>query len=313
MVKVLGQNIAPSWALYHGDSCQVIKGIPDNSLHYSIFSPPFASLYTYSASSLDMGNCKDVGQFSEHFRFLASELHRVIMPGRLVSMHCMNLPSSKAHDGFIGIKDFRGDLIRLMQDAGFVYHSEVVIWKDPVIAMQRTKAIGLLHKQIVKDSAISRQGIPDYVCTFRKLGVNPEPVAGKFNEFVGEDAPVKTGDVTRTSIDIWQRYASPVWMDINPSDTLQYRSARENNDERHICPLQLTVIRRCLQLWTNPGDVVLDPFNGIGSTGFCCLEMDRRYIGFELKKSYYDAAVNNLKSASENQQQSLFDVMGIDA
>jgi predicted methyltransferase len=312
-VKVLGQNIAPSWALYHGDSCQVIKGIPDNSLHYSIFSPPFASLYTYSASSLDMGNCKDVGQFSEHFRFLASELHRVIMPGRLVSMHCMNLPSSKAHDGFIGIKDFRGDLIRLMQDAGFVYHSEVVIWKDPVIAMQRTKAIGLLHKQIVKDSAISRQGIPDYVCTFRKLGVNPEPVAGKFNEFVGEDAPVKTGDVTRTSIDIWQRYASPVWMDINPSDTLQYRSARENNDERHICPLQLTVIRRCLQLWTNPGDVVLDPFNGIGSTGFCCLEMDRRYIGFELKKSYYDAAVNNLKSASENQQQSLFDVMGIDA
>ena len=312
-VKVLGQNIAPSWALYHGDSCQVIKGIPDNSLHYSIFSPPFASLYTYSASALDMGNCRDVGQFSDHFRFLASELHRVIMPGRLVSMHCMNLPSSKAHDGFIGIKDFRGDLIRLMQDAGFVYHSEVVIWKDPVIAMQRTKAIGLLHKQIVKDSAMSRQGIPDYVCTFRKLGVNPEPVAGKFNEFVGEDAPVNTGDVTRTSIDIWQRYASPVWMDINPSDTLQYRSARENNDERHICPLQLTVIRRCLQLWTNPGDVVLDPFNGIGSTGFCCLEMDRRYIGFELKKSYYDAAVNNLKSASENQQQSLFDVMGIDA
>ena len=312
-VKVLGQNIAPSWALYHGDSCQVIKGIPDNSLHYSIFSPPFASLYTYSASSLDMGNCKDVGQFSDHFRFLTTELHRAIMPGRLVSMHCMNLPSSKTRDGFIGIKDFRGDLIRLMEDAGFVYHSEVVIWKDPVIAMQRTKAIGLLHKQIVKDSAMSRQGIPDYVCTFRKLGENPEPVAGKFEEFVGEYAPVKTGDVTRTSIDIWQRYASPVWMDINPSDTLQYRSARENNDERHICPLQLTVIRRCLQLWTNPGDVVLDPFNGIGSTGFCCLEMDRRYIGFELKKSYYDAAVNNLKSASENQQQSLFDVMGIDA
>jgi DNA modification methylase len=223
-----------------------------------------------------------------------------------------------------------------MEDAGFVYHSEVVIWKDPVIAMQRTKAIGLLHKQIVKDSAMSRQGIPDYVCTFRKLGANPEPVAGKFNEFFGEDAPLKqdfynnerhiseddeplnenqlrTIEQNKNSINIWQRYASPVWMDINPSDTLQYRSARDNNDERHICPLQLDVIRRCLQLWTNPGDVVLDPFNGIGSSGYVALEMGRRYIGIELKDSYYKAAVNNLKSASENQQQTLFDVMGIDA
>jgi hypothetical protein len=258
-----------------------------------------------------MGNCKDVGQFSEHFRFLTTELHRVIMPGRLVSMHCMNLPSSKTRDGFIGIKDFRGDLIRLMEDAGFVYHSEVVIWKDPVIAMQRTKAIGLLHKQIVKDSAMSRQGIPDYVCTFRKLGENPEPVAGRFDEFVGEDAPVKTGDVTRTSIDIWQRYASPVWMDINPSDTLQYRSARDNNDERHVCPLQLDVIRRCLQLWTNPGDVVLDPFSGIGSTSYVALEMGRKAIGIELKKSYYDCSITNLTNQSASKQGSLFDVMAI--
>ena len=311
MAKVIDQSINKEWALYHGDSCQVIKGIPDNSLHYSIFSPPFASLYTYSASPLDMGNCRGIAQFSDHFRFLATELHRVIMPGRLVSMHCMNLPSSKTRDGFIGIKDFRGDLIRLMEGAGFVYHSEVCIWKDPVVAMQRTKAIGLLHKQIVKDSAMSRQGIPDYVVTFRKLGQNSEPVVGKFDEFVGEDAPIQTGDETRTSIDIWQRYASPVWMDINPSDTLQYRSARDNNDERHVCPLQLGVIRRCLQLWTNPGDVVLDPFNGIGSSGYVALEMGRKYIGIELKESYYKAALNNLTNVSENRQQSLFEVMGV--
>ena len=309
--KVLNQQVAPLWALYHGDCCEVIKGIPDDSLHYSIFSPPFASLYTYSASALDMGNCRDADQFNEHFEFLTHELHRVIMPGRLVSMHCMNLPTSKSRHGFIGIKDFRGDLIRLMELAGFVYHSEACIWKDPVIAMQRTKALGLLHKQLVKDSAMSRQGIPDYVVTFRKLGENQEPVSGRLLEFSGLNEPKSIGDHAKDSINIWQRYASPVWMDIDPGDTLQYRSARDNNDERHVCPLQLGVIRRCLQLWTNPGDVVLDPFNGIGSTGFCCLEMGRRYVGFELKKSYYDAAVKNLTNASTNQQQSLFDVMGV--
>lgn len=311
--KVLSQTISQKWALYNADCCEVIKGIPSGSIHYSVFSPPFASLYTFSASAADMSNCRDTEQFNEHFQFLAADLHRVLMPGRLVSMHCMNLPTSKSRDGFIGIKDFRGDLIRIMESVGFVYHSEVVIWKDPVIAMQRTKNIGLLHKQIVKDSAMSRQGIPDYVVTFRKLGINPEPVKGRLLEFVGQDKPTAIGDPQIDSINIWSRYASPVWNDIDPSDTLQYRSARENNDERHISPLQLGVIRRCLQLWTNPGDIVLDPFNGIGSTGFCCLEMDRKYIGFELKKSYYDAAIKNLRSASENQQQTLFDVMGLTA
>jgi hypothetical protein len=216
----------------------------------------------------------------------AKELHRVMMPGRLISFHCMNLPSGKERDGFIGVKDFRGDMLRIFQAAGFVFHSEVCIWKDPVTAMQRTKAIGLLHKQVRKDSALSRQGIPDYLVTVRKLGENTEPVAGPFTEFAGENPPPKSGDPIKDSINIWQRYASPVWMDINPSDTLQYRSARANEDERHICPLQLEVIRRGLQLWSNPGDVVLSPFAGIGSEGYCSLQMDRRFVGFELKPSY---------------------------
>jgi hypothetical protein len=224
------------------------------------------------------------------------------MPGRLISFHCMNLPSSKERDGFIGVKDFRGDMLRIFQAAGFVFHSEVCIWKDPVTAMQRTKAIGLLHKQVRKDSALSRQGIPDYLVTVRKLGDNPEPCAGPFTEFAGENPPPKTGDEIKDSIKIWERYASPVWMDINPSDTLQYRSARANEDERHISPLQLEVIRRGLQLWSNPGDVVLSPFAGIGSEGHVSLQMDRKFVGFELKPSYFNCAVKNLTAADSIKQ-----------
>jgi DNA modification methylase len=301
MTKVINQATGQDWAIYHGDSVEVTKGIPDNSLHYSIFSPPFSSLYTYSNSDRDMGNSKNDDEFAAQFQFLIKELYRCLMPGRLVSFHCMNLPTSKVRDGYIGIKDFRGDLIRAFQSEGFIYHSEVVIWKDPVIAMQRTKALGLLHKQICKDSAMSRQGIPDYLVTMRKPGVNPEPCEGPFTEFVGKDAPKKEGNI-RDSINIWQRYASPVWMDIDPGDTLQFRSARDNDDERHICPLQLQVIDRALQLWTNPGDVVLDPFNGIGSAGYVCLRQNRRYVGIELKESYYKSAVNNLANAEQSKQ-----------
>ena len=307
-MKVLNQVITDSYSLYHGDSCEVIKGIPDNSLHYSIFSPPFNSLYTYSNSSRDMGNGKTEDDFAVHFQFLVKELYRVLMPGRLVSFHCMNLPASLQNDGYIGIKDFRGDLIRAFQAEGFIYHSEVCIWKDPVTAMQRTKAIGLLHKQIVKDSSISRQGIPDYLVTMRKPGANPEPIEGGFTYFAGEDPPKLQGN-HRDSINIWQRYASPVWMDINPSNTLQFQSARDNADERHICPLQLQVIERALQLWTNPGDVVCDPFNGIGSAGYVAIGMDRKYIGVELKDSYFQCAINNLASAVHSRQSSLFPLL----
>lgn len=283
-----------AWQMYKGDSCEVIKEIPDNSIHYSIFSPPFASLYTYSNSERDMGNSKDYNQFFTHFQFLVKELYRVIMPGRLLSFHCMNIPTLKSRQGFIGIQDFRGDLIRLFQNSGFIYHSEVVIWKDPVIAMQRTKALGLLHKQLKKDSCMSRQGIPDYLVTMRKPGDNPEPVTHTDKSF---------------PVGVWQNYASPVWMDINASDTLQYISAREHEDERHICPLQLEVIRRSLRLWTNECDVVLSPFAGIGSEGYCSLEIRRKFIGIELKTSYYDQACKNLKNA-ENKASSnqLFDV-----
>jgi hypothetical protein len=220
----------------------------------------------------------------------------------------MNLPSSKARDGFIGIKDFRGELIRSFQAEGFIYHSEVVIWKDPVTAMQRTKAIGLLHKQVKKDSAMSRQGIPDYLVVMRKPGTNPEPVAGPLTSYAGDNPPTRTGQKDKDSINVWQRYASPVWMDINPSDTLQFRSARDNNDERHICPLQLQVIERSIQLWTNPNDIVLDPFNGIGSSGHVALKMGRRYVGIELKESYYRAAITNLANSESNRQGTLFEV-----
>ncbi|MCA9667399.1 MAG: site-specific DNA-methyltransferase [Myxococcales bacterium] len=256
-----------------------MRGLPDSSIGYSIFSPPFASLYTYSASMRDLGNCKDDADFFAHFAFVAAELHRVLAPGRLVSMHCMPMPSSKSRDGFIGVRDFPGDLIRAMERAGFVYHSEVCIWKDPVTAMQRTKALGLLHKQLKKDSCMSRQGLPDKVVTMRKLGDNPEPVS-----HTNETFPVQ----------VWQNYASPVWMDIDPSDTLQYRSAREHDDERHICPLQLEVIRRCLRMWSNPDDIVLSPFAGIGSEGVVALEQGRRFVGAELKGSYFEQAARNL-------------------
>lgn len=302
--QVQGQN----YALYHGDCVDVVKGIPDNSVHFSVFSPPFASLYTYSNSDRDMGNSKTHEDFTNHFQFLVQELYRALMPGRLVAFHCMNLPSSKARDGFIGIKDFRGELIRSFQAEGFIYHSEVCIWKDPVTAMQRTKAIGLLHKQVKKDSAMSRQGIPDYLVVMRKPGTNPEPVAGPLTSYAGDNPPSRTGQKDKDSINIWQRYASPVWMDINPSDTLQFRSARDNNDERHICPLQLQVIERSIQLWTNPNDIVLDPFNGIGSSGHVALKMGRRYVGIELKESYYRAAITNLANSESNRQGTLFEV-----
>lgn len=271
-----------NWTMHRGDCVEVVSEMESDSIGFSVFSPPFASLYTYSNSDRDMGNCRTHSEFFEHFTFLAGQLLRVTKPGRLCSFHCMNLPTSKSRDGFIGISDFRGDLIRIFQNAGWIYHSEVCIWKDPVTAMQRTKALGLLHKQLKKDSCMSRQGIADYVVTMRKPGDNPDRVTN-----TNESFPVQ----------LWQQYASPVWMDINPSDTLQYRSAREHDDERHICPLQLEVIRRCIKLWTKPGDLVLSPFAGIGSEGFVSIEQGRKFVGVELKESYFGQACKNLENA----------------
>ena len=281
-MKVLDQVTENKYALYNGDSCEVVKAIPDNSIHYTIFSPPFASLYTYSNSDRDMGNSKGDDEFYNHFIYLAKELYRITMPGRLLSFHCMDLPLMKERDGVIGLKDFPSIIRQIFEDCGFIYHSKVTIWKNPVTEMQRTKALGLLHKQIRKDSAMNRQGIPDYIVTMRKPGENPERISHTHETF---------------PVDVWQNYASPVWMDIRQSDTLQKKSAREDKDERHICPLQLEVIQRCIELWTNPGDIVLDPFAGIGSVPYVAVTMGRRGIGIELKDSYYKQAKNNLEIA----------------
>lgn len=292
-IMVKNQAISEMFSLYNGDSCEILKIFPDNSMDFSIFSPPFASLYTYSNSERDLGNCKNSSEFFDHFAFITKELYRLIKPGRLVSIHCMNLPTSKERDGYIGISDFRGDIIRLFQKNGFIYHSEVCIWKDPVVAMQRTKALGLLHKQIRKDSSMCRQGIPDYLVTMRKEGQNETPI---FHE--KEYFPVS----------IWQQYASPIWTDINPSDTLQKTSAREDKDEKHICPLQLSVIKRAINLWSLPGDIVLSPFAGIGSEIYQAVLMGRRGVGIELKESYYRQAVKNCEAAEViNKQKSVFD------
>jgi DNA modification methylase len=286
-MNCIDQVITDRYAAYHGDCVDVLKGLPDHSVGYSIFSPPFASLYTYSNSPRDMGNVRNDEEFFEHFDHLIAELLRVVKPGRNVSFHCMDMPASKERDGHIGLKDFPGDLIRAFQRHGFIFHSKATIWKDPVTAMTRTKALGLLHKSIRERSEMTRMGIPDYLITMRAPGTAEEHVTHTAEEF---------------PVEVWQKVASPVWMDIDPSDTLQYMSAREHDDERHICPLQLGVIRRGVMLWTNPGDIVLSPFMGIGSEGYVSLEMGRRFIGAELKASYFQQAVGNLKAATAKTQ-----------
>lgn len=315
-MNVIDQVITDNYSIYHADTVDVARGLPDDSVHFSVFSPPFETLYTYSNSDRDMGNSKSSDEFWTHYRFLIAEQFRVMKPGRLVAIHCMNLPTSKQNHGFIGIRDFRGEIIRAYSDAGFYYHSEVCIWKDPVVAMQRTKALGLLHKQLKKDSTLSRQGIPDYLVVMRKPGDNDEPVTGALDHFVGEDVPANFRPVEyddgrcayvpanndATPIDIWQRYASPIWMDISQTNTLQYQTARDSDDERHICPLQLDVIERALQLWSNPGDVVWSPFMGIGSEGYVSIQQGRKFIGAELKASYFELAKRNMEMAKTIQQ-----------
>jgi len=261
-----------------GDCVQLIKDLPDESIGFSVFSPPFAELYTYSNYIEDMGNCKDFNQFVVQFSFLVKELYRVIQSGRNVSVHCMDLPIQKGKEGFIGLRDFSNMIRDEFEKAGFIYHSRVTIWKNPVTEMQRTKALGLLHKQVKKDSTMSRVGLPDYVLTFRKDGERENPVKCTIN------------------VDTWQKWASPVWMDIDYGNTLQYTTARDNNDEKHICPLQLDTIERLVGLYSNEGDLVLSPFAGIGSEGWQSLKMGRKFIGFELKDSYFDVLVKNMNA-----------------
>lgn len=274
------------YTVHLGDCVKWARRMESDSIDYSVFSPPFADLFVYSNSDHDMGNCKDDAEFVAQLRYLIAELFRVIKPGRNVSFHCMNLPTTKMRQGFIGLRDFRGDLIRAFQDAGFVYHSEVCIWKDPVVAMQRTKALGLLHKTIRENAAMSRMGLPDYVVTMRKPGDCQERVTH------GDDLPVA----------LWQQYASPVWHDIDQGRTLNKLPARDENDEKHMCPLQLDVIERCIHLWTNKGDLVFSPFTGIGSEGYTAVKMGRRFVGTELKPQYWDLACQNIEDATMEQK-----------
>jgi len=281
------------WAVYNSDCIEVLAGLPEGLIDLAIFSPPFSDLFVYSDSERDMGNCGSHGEFMEHYRFFAENLYRAMKPGRITCVHCTDLPTRKGRDGFIGLHDFGGDLIKAHQDAGFVYHARCTIWKDPVVEMQRTKALGLLYKQLKKDSAMSRVGMPDYMLFFRKDEPNPDPIT-----HTPDDLPV----------DQWQELASPVWMTVRQGNVLNGRMARGQEDERHICPLQLDVIERCLRLYSNPGDLVLDPFNGIGSTGFKAIEMGRRYLGIELKPEYAAQASKFLAEA-EASQSTLFDAM----
>ena len=284
----------PTFRAIHGDCVEEVAKLPTDSIDFSIFSPPFAELYVYSDDIRDMGNCQDYEEFFVHFQFLVKELARVVKSGRLVAVHCMDLPAMKGKDGYIGLKDFSGMLIQSFQKEGFIYHDRITIWKSPVVEMTRTKSIGLLHKTIKKDSSMSRTGIPDYILVFRNAGDNLVPITH-------QDTDEKQENYLPVSL--WQKYAEPVWYDINYSDTLQYTSARDEKDEKHICPLQLETIRRCLHLWSNEGETVLSPFGGIGSEGHESLRLKRNFIGIELKPSYYNQMQRNLQRMIDNLNQ----------
>lgn len=337
-LTVADEASGENWHAWNGDCVQVARSLPSDSVDYTIYSPPFQSLYTFSDDPRDMSNCKSGEEFFAHYRFLIAECFRLTKPGRLVSIHCMNLPTSKLRDGFIGLSDFRGQIIKAHQEAGFYFHSEVMIRKDPVAAMQRSKAIGLLHKQVMKDSSMSRMAVPDtivnmykpnsdfgdeaeapaasHIVTMRKPGDNAEPIDGPFDRYYGAEAeecgPLKIeSDYFGTrwlrpgdewySVAVWQRYAEPVWLDIAQSDVLSRKEAREEKDEAHIAPLQLTPIRRCIDLWSNPGDTVFSPFAGIGSELYVALQQGRKAMGAELKPSYFRQLVANCERAKSTQ------------
>jgi hypothetical protein len=289
VIECLDSASGENWMAYNGDCVSVAEQLPDESVGFSIYSPPFQNIFVYSDSEADMGNCTSDDEFNTHFSFLIREMLRITKPGRLTAVHCSDLPSSKWKDGVIGLKDFPGDIVRLHQDAGWIFHSRICVWRDPVVEMTRTKALGLLYKQLKKDSTRSRMGMADYVLVFRKPGDNADPVG-----HMPENFPVSQ----------WQKWASPVWMDINQTNTLNVRMAKDNADERHLCPLQLDLIERAVTMWSNPGDVVLSPFMGIGSEGVTALKLKRKFIGIELKPSYFKHACRYLEA--QERQEDLF-------
>lgn len=319
MTNVLDQAHGKGWALYQGDCVQVSQGIPDNSIHFGIHSPPFSSLYVYSDSVADMGNCSSDEEFFEHYSFLIRELLRTTVPGRLCAVHCKDLPRYATSHGAAGIYDFPGAIVRAFEaatldsdlSARWQFHSRITIWKDPVIEASRTNSHGLLHKNFSERAEVVRQGMPDYVLVFRKWcdGMQDKQVKQQREpgDYIGELPPLGYQSQRDYSIAVWQRYASPVWFDINQTNVLNYQIARDAQDEKHICPLQLDVIARCVDLWTNPGEVVFSPFAGIGSEGHEALKLGRRFVGIELKSSYFHIATRNLKAMEfESQQPTLF-------
>lgn len=303
-MKILDQYTTERYSLINADTTEAIKDIPDNSIGLSVYSPPFSSLYTYSNSDRDLGNSRNDDEFFQHFEYIVKEIERIMMPGRIMAVHCMQIPTMKERDGYIGMRDFRGDLIRLFIKCGFIYHSEVCIWKNPVTEMQRTKALGLLHKQIKKDSCMNRMGMPDYLVIMRKPGDNPEKVTN-----TNETFPVDLWQDYASPV--WQEYASPVWWDIVQSNTLNRMFADEES-ERHICPLQLDVIERVIKLYSKEGDVVFTPFMGIGSEVYQAVKMERKGIGIELKKEYFEQAKKNLQALDDERNQlNLFDYFNL--
>lgn len=303
-IKCKNQIVKENYALYNGDSCEIIKAIPDNSIDYILYSPPFSDLYVYSDNERDLGNSKNYDEFWEHYLFLIKEQCRILKEGRIVSIHCMNLPLMKEKDGYIGIRDFRGDLIREFEKEGFIFHSEVVIWKDPLIEVTRTKALGLMHKQLIKDSSMCRMGIPDTIISMRKKGDNKVLI----NHNLGLTSYAGSSDIiaeneTKRSHYIWQKYASPVWFDIRQTLTLNRKNVRTEKDEKHICPLQFDTIERCITLWSNPDEIVCSIFSGIGSEIYKAIELNRKGIGIELKEEYFNESVKNCAYISDKMKQ----------
>lgn len=295
MSTIINQESGKTWTAIHGDTGHAITDIPSESVGFSVYSPPFVDLFVYSTSAADLGNCANDAQFYEQYRHIIREIYRVTKPGRISAVHCTDLPTRKFRDGFIGIKAFSDQIREAHEAEGWIFHCRITVWRDPVVEMQRTKALGLLYKQLCKDSCMSRVGLADYVMIFRKPGDNPEPV-GKDRETF--------------PVDTWQKWASPVWMDIQQTNVLNGKAARESDDERHVCPLQLDLIERAIRLWSNPGDVVLSPFMGIGSEGYVAMKTGRKFIGCELKESYWRQAVKNITEAErEASSGNLFDAM----
>jgi hypothetical protein len=293
-IRCLAAAHGRDWSFYNGDCVDVLRQFPARCADFMVYSPPFSDVFVYSDSERDMGNARDHAEFDRHYRYLCDELRRLLRPGRLVAVHCKAIPFVLYKAGRRGLYDLPGAIIRAHEAAGFEYHSEVCIWKDPVVEMQRTKAIGLLHKQLIKDSSMSRQGLADKLLIFRRPGDGDADVVPVTHR--PEDMPV----------DLWQRWASPVWMDINQQDTLNRADARESDDEKHICPLQLDLIDRAIRLWSNPGEVVLTPFGGIGSELVGALRAKRRAVGVELKPAYWEVGCCNLSQEEGTEQMSLF-------